>query len=268
MNLKQFFCVTLLLSAFGAQAYSDCDDAPAYYLQAQGGMSYTRCTKISADQSFWDPAAEGYDAKLCKAPVVGIAFGYLVNNWLAVGVSVDHRSIFKYRKFQTTPSTALTTPNFLGNKTRLFDLDNSSFMVDFTINKLHDGCLYDFDCDYFKIAPYLGFGLGLSKNTIYNFHSVQQDTLTADNFTTNIVHSIMSPVSQNKLGWKFQLGLDMSACGCFYVGIGYRFFDGGKFRTNNYIIDSGSSFAAPIKTPAWCGKLRAHEVFGTISLAF
>lgn len=262
--MKKIFLATILLPSIAAYAQDDCC---SYFLQAEGGISLTRCTEICANPILWDTATQGYNAKLRHAPMVGIAFGYLLNNWFAMGVSIDHRSAFRYCKFQTVPAGS-TTPSFLGTKTRVFDLDNSSFMLDFMVNKIQRDCCYSVDTGFGNIVPYIGFGFGLSKTTVYNFHSVVQSTLTSGAFSTQPVRSIMSPNTTNKLGWKFQAGIEFSGCDCLFIGINYRYFDAGKFRSNNYILDTSDDFSQPFAAPAWCGKLRAHEIFGTLSLEF
>ena len=280
MNQKSFRGLILTICAYLATHYTatqqnnynnDCaattqDDCPSFYLRAEGGASFARCADIKVDLTVWDPAKEGYNSPLGTAPLVGFGFGYNINNWLSAGVSAACRNKFKYCKNQTT--LGVTTPGAIGDKTRFFNLDTTSYMFDIFINRAYSNALWHYNLDALSFAPYAGIGLGFSHTTVYNFHTVEQQTITVGTFTTHPVQSIMTHSSHHAFSWQAQFGLDISWCQWINLSLGYRYFDAGKFFSNNYITSISTGFTTPVTLSKWSGKLRAHEVVAGLTLEF
>ncbi|MCL4361440.1 porin family protein [Candidatus Dependentiae bacterium] len=253
--MEAFKKILLISLISPLQAYHPCIDL-TYYLRAQTGASFGQCSKIKVDTIIWDPSPQGYNAELGTAPIAGLEGGINFHEWISLGASVNFRSKYKYCKFQTSTSTS--TPGFIGDKTRIFNLDNTSFMLNLTLNRTANSYGYEFDC--FKLCPYVGFGIGWSRTTIYNFHSVRVQQITSGSFTTNQVSSIMSTFGQNHFAWDLEFGLNLTFHEDLSLSIGYRYYDAGSFRSNNFLIDTSASFPTPIQIPAWKGKLRANEL--------
>jgi len=236
-----------------------------FYLRAEAGPSFGMCAYINANPIFWDPATEGYNGNLGTAAMVGLEGGANFYDWLSAGVRANYRSKFSYCKKQTPAGGG--TPGFLGDKTRFFDVDNSSFMVTFLANRTAESC-FAWDVCGAQIAPYAGVGLGFSRTTVYNFHSRKSATITVGNFVTQGVASLMTPYAQNKFAWDAQLGINIAFSNNTSLSVAYRYFDAGKFRSNNYIVDVLPDFTSAIEVPAWCGKLRAQELVVQVGIAW
>lgn len=254
-------CV-LLSSSLLATEYCE----PLFYLRAETGPSFSGKADIKVDLSIWDPAVEGYNSTLGVTPFVMGSFGVYINDWLSTGVSIAHRSKFSYRKKQTALPVA-STPGPLANKTRFFNLDTINFMFDVYANRSANSCFTYHVCGV-TLIPYVGASIGWSENILYDFHSKLDEEILISGVAFDTVASIMTPSTKNAFAWQVQLGLDATVCGIVTLGLAYRYFDGGKFVSNDYVIDVIPGTLRPVVVPAWTGKLRAHELVGSFAIAF
>lgn len=236
-----------------------------FYIRAEVGPSFGMCADIAANPTFWDSATEGYNAKLGTAAMVGAEAGVNFYDWLSAGVRANYRSKFSYCKKQTPIGN--TTPGFLGDKIRFFNVDNSSFMFNVLFNRTSESC-YAVDICNAHIAPYAGLGLGFARTTVYNFHSLQAASIAVGNFVTKGVASLMAPYAQHTFAFDAQLGVNITCLNNVSFAFAYRYFDAGKFKSNNYIVDVLPDFGRPVAAPAWCGKLRAQEFVVQLGLAW
>lgn len=210
------------------------------------------------------PATPGYSAPLGRAPMFGFGFGYYFNEHLSGGFSVNHRSNFRYQQFQQ--SVAVDTPGFIGAKTRFFDFDNTSFMVN-----LRADYEYTPECTRgpkVTLKPYIGLGIGMSKNSVYNFHSVTTSSVALGDFSSFTVRSILNDNTVNRFAWQGEFGLQASLCQYAFIGLGYRYFNGNKFFSNNYFIDIPVGFSTPLTCPPWCGTFATQELVASFSINF
>lgn len=124
--------------------------------------------------------------------------------------------------------------------------------------------LYFNDC--FKLQPFIGTGLGISINKTENFFT----KLNNNNGCIDYFESIklngadcVSPKSR-KCSWAAQLlmGVELSY-NFFALGTGYRYFDGGRFKQNNYIVSRNinDNMFILVDTIPFTGNFRAHELF-------
>ncbi len=264
-----FYSLTALLSlTHAAGAMVDYACPSPFYFRVEAGGSFPRCLEICANPAIWDPAQEGYNAKPDHAPLVGAGVGYNINQWLSIGASANYRGFFEYCKYQTPTDQADTTPGFLGVKTRRFDLENTSFMVDLFLNRTGSTSYYSYNFLNMCLAPYFGVSIGWARNVLYNFHSIRAERVTVGDFTTNSVNSIMPYYIKNEFAWQVALGADFMINNCLGVGLGYRYFDANCFRTNDHNVDIWPGFNTPVRLTPWTGKLRCHEVVGSMNIAF
>lgn len=269
LNYKKFLSLVYIVSiCFSNKTLgNNIDCISPFYSRIEAGGSFSKCASICADPRAWDPAREGYDADLNNAPFASISMGYNINSYMSIGASFTYRGPFKYCKRQTPLETS-GTPAFLGEKTRFFDLENNSFMLDFYLNRSGINSYYNYDVYCGNISPYLGVGIGWSKNAVYNFHSQLSETIQVNNFTTNRVASIMTYKVDNEFAWQISLGVDYNINSCINIGLGYRYFDGGCFKTNNYVVDNLPDYIREVNLPAWTGKLKTNEIVASFTLEF
>lgn len=278
-----------------------------FYMFAQIGGSFSRNLNINVDTAVWDAVVptgnqrtqcidlgnffleetfsledpkdfcaqdhagcvaptRGYEGTFRHTPMIGFGFGYYFNSWFSTNFSVNHRSRFRYHRFQIPALTAANTPGFLGTKIRFFDFDNTSFMISARAD--HTFCPGLRRCYSFVWKPYTSFGIGLSKNSVYSFHSVTNTPVELGSFPSFEVGSIMTSNSVNKFAWQFEFGTDVSFCQLFFVGVGYRYFNGGRFFSNNYVVNAQDAIPTPVVVPPWCGIFRTSELFATFTIDF
>lgn len=243
-------------------------DCQPFYVRIEGGKSFSQKADIKVNENYFDPAPEGYNAKIGSAAVFGAGVGYNVTNWLSTGFSANYRSKYDYEKHQTAVTTN-STPDPLGDKTRYFNLDNTSFLFDVYFNRTGSSSPFSLTYQSLTLAPFIGASIGLSKNTLYNFHTVLDNTLTNNNLSTHQVESILSDFVKHSFAWQISLGLDITLCKDVTIGLAYRYFDGGTFETNNYTLNQVAAFDNQLITvPAWTGKLKAHEVIANFTINF
>ncbi len=228
------------------------------YLIAGVGGSFTRCADICVDLNFWDAAVEGYNAQLGKSELYTIGLGYQAHAALRTTFEASFRPSLSYCKFQTGINEG--EANFLGNKTRYFNLSNASLMFNAYIDGagITPGLDLNIGCD-FHIQPFIGAGIGLSYNKIYNFHSV---TTTLANAISYTVGSAMVSTKHRTFSWQAFAGLEVARTSFCSLDIGYRYFDGGKIKSNNWAL----AVLPPQTTSPWTGKLRANEFFVNFNL--
>ena len=261
---SKIYLLVMLCSAlnFAGQLFAGCNRECAcypFYLQFTTGGSFSMESHIKADPTQWDPAPEGYNAGLKQAALFEGALGYRINSWLSTSASWAWRGHYHYEKHQTSGSG---TPFATGNKTRHFDLDNTSVMANLFIHGSGFDCLtYRVCSDCVFISPFIGAGVGLANNRLYDFHSVA-DIPDAAGFKR--VTANMWEKSRFSIAAQATVGLALTVCERTNLELGYRFYYGGTFKSNNYLTTSGTP--AYVETIAWEGTLKANELF--VSLAY
>lgn len=254
-KLHSLLYLLLSTAAFSkTSAHIDCQNL---YLIAGVGGSFTRCADLCVDTKVWDPAVQGYDARLGKSELYTIGLGYQAHPALRGTFEASFRPSLRYCKYQTGINEG--QPNFLGNKTRHFNLSNASLMF----NAYIDGAgLTPWLClnfCRFSIQPFVGAGVGVSYNKVHNFHSV---TTTPANSLELTVASAEVARKQRSFSWQAFAGVQAACSSCCSIDLGYRYFDGGKLRTNNWAF----ALLPAQTTSPWRGKIRAHEFIANFNL--
>jgi hypothetical protein len=275
-----------LVSAFVAKAH----EMDRFYVGAQAGYSGSMKAKFCAP-AFWDASPEGYNAHLGNSAFYQSSLGYQHCSWLAFQVSANYRPGYEYCKFQT--STAVDTNLFLGTKTRFLKLSSLAFMADIFVNKLGEHYSWESCGGCLTVAPFIGAGVGVAYNNLYDFHSVVPAKAASIGLSSGYpanaigsrVYSMMNPYVNQSFAAQGAVGLVACAWEKLNVEVGYRFFYGGKIQTNNYgyqfkseavvnqqqvtvngtgavVVNANSEFVAIAQeSPPWYGKLMANEFF-------
>lgn len=92
------------------------------------------------------------------------------------------------------------------------------------LNEVSDQIQYS--AGSFKINPFIDAGIGISRNKVSNFHSVASNGTEFSKMTDK---TVISP--------SFQIGLGVSTAlnELWEIKLGYRYFYGGKFKSQDYI---------------------------------
>lgn len=223
-----------------------------FFLELGTGISFPNKVNISPDPSQWDASPQGYNNSLSIKPLYMAGIGYNFDSLYSFDLSGTYRGEYQYQKFQT--STAVGTPGFSGDKTRFFDLSSMSILFNATLygQEISKDLIWNTGSVGF-IQPFLGTGLGVSYNTVSNFHSITTNGTTASILANNTSPSFAYQFNAG-LEWQYErMGVD----------VGYRYFNAGSFQSNNYII--GVAGAGSIST--WKSTLGANEIFLTLKVA-
>jgi hypothetical protein len=221
----------------------------------EGVASFSFKTNISPKIPPWAFALNGYRDDLGISPMYGLGFGYQFIKAFRSDITIEYRPTYSYRRFQITPLSPL------GNRTRKFRLSNLSFFLNGYL--CFEGFNGAYKTHWVTIAPFIGAGIGISYNEVRNFHSISKATLGR-------VFSMMADRLKAALSAQAQAGLDFT-WPHWAIGIGYRFFYGGKFKTANYFLDNPNDDpigAEGVTFPSWKGRLMSNEAFLNLRYIF
>ncbi len=266
------------LTSSGLQAiYADSCEAKSprdcFSLYAAGGGSFTRCVDMcvsTSDGSYWQEVPEGYDSDLGKTGFIEYGLGYEWCNWLSFMATGQYRNTMNY-SIQQTEIPVLT---FLENGTemiisdtgcRFFDLDATTFMFS-ALFDLTNLC----GCEDWALGVLIGGGVGFTHFDLFNFHlKLDSEVIEIDPaFLPPItlptrVRDTMFSTSNNCFAAQAMIGLQYTTCDWFKIGVGYRFFHGGHFCTNDFVTNSRSAEGNDLThvVDPWQGRLQANEVY-------
>ncbi len=234
-----------------------------WFLEFGTGASWSKTAKISPDiLSGWNSSPDGYNSTLGTVPLYTAGIGYTISPLASVDASYTFRGIYDYNKHQRIYNSAL--PNPIAPRTRYFDLNSNALMVNGTLygQGWSDKLAYEMD-NAGLIQPVIGGGVGVSYNTISNFHSVLDGI-------NGVPSAIMQDLTKASFAWQLNAGLELKK-DRFSFDIGYRYFNAGTFISNNAIITPITASGIPIMTiavPAWSSNLSANELYFTVKVAF
>ena len=229
------------------------------YIKAETGASIPTKMKVSAPFPGWDLAVQGYDAGIGARPFIGGGIGIEFCPLFSSDFMLAYRPQFKYRKFQTPPLDGPASVGSLGVKTRKFDLDVSSAMLNVYLNgrgiptlhwKMdHSGVLY----------PVFGGGVGVAQMKIFNFRSTGLPAVNPE------VDNSFSFASENQYTIRYRFAYQVMAGLEFRrynwaVGTGYRYFHVNQFKGPEYIRDQFGT-ALDTGNDEWKIKFASNEVY-------
>ena len=221
------------------------------YLKLGVGGSSSMQADMNVVTPIWDPSPEGYNHNVGSTALYSAAAGYHFSPLISLDFEYIYRPSFTYAKYQTSLATGVA--GFAGTeKIRYFNLQSNSLMANLGLHGQGLSPHLVWDASSCMIQPFVAGGLGVAFNTVSNFHTL---TLQPSSFNTSMMpdHSITS------LAWQLSAGLEIINWKNFELAAGYRYYNGGTFESNNYIINDTSS------DPAWKGTVAANEGFVTIS---
>lgn len=249
------FLVTLFLLATTVSAIADCDSCLPqnyfFYIKVGSGVSCSESANVCALYPPWNPAVQGYNAKLGHCPIASFSVGCELWHAADLEFNISNRSIFKYRKCQTPT-------NGSEPYTREFDLNVTSIL--FSTNLLGRGIsCFNWDVGCGQIYPIVGVGLGASDLLITNYRTTGLppigDSAPYASFSAENQYTL-----RRNFTYTFQVGFEYSYDTCWAIGTGYRWFNAGHFKGPRYQrVASGT--AVDVGCDAWQMRFRAHEWF-------
>lgn len=258
MNQRLVFSAMLGTVYCMLQATAECKNL---VIAVNSGPSWSTTATICADSSFWDPAVEGYNARLGTSAFYSAGIGY--QPWsvpVTCMISAAARPSYRYCRFQTGQNSL----NNIGSKTRIFRLSNNALFFTVFFNKYNPTWGWDLCCNRF-ISPFFGAGIGVGYNTLSNLHSVLP---TQEAIGFKGVTSIVPAYTKASAVAQVEAGLAVACNDTLVVEIGYRFLYGGRFASNNYLNNIPLGATIQTEVPAWTGRLMANELSIGLSVQF
>jgi opacity protein-like surface antigen len=257
--LMAFFILSFYMASSAAVLPTSLDNAHPYFLELGLGYSFSMPANIKVDTSYWDAAVQGYNSRLENAFIFGAGIGYHATKLLDISISAAYRGTYHYKKYQNkVPGSKTPYPG--DTKTRYFDLDNANLMFNFLLHNL-DKVSYRFHNGVI-ITPFIGGGIGIARNTVSNFYSVKEER---DPVSHNKLVSAIEPDKETySLAAQGVAGISFILTQRTNLDLGYRIYYGGKFKSNDHLVDYESSE----HVPAWKGRLLANEIFIQLNFSF
>jgi opacity protein-like surface antigen len=240
-------------------------EANGFYTKLGMGESFIDKVFVDAPTAFWDASPQGYNGTLGNRPLAEIAFGYEIDPLLSADIGFSYRPHFKYRKFQT--STAVNTPNFLGTKTREFDLDIATLMfTTYLSGQAFDDLNWVVDrCS--SVYPIIGGGVGINRWNIYNFRSTGLPPVKPERDPSLGFASESQYYIAYSFSYQVVAGFEWRYKDIWALAAGYRWFGADEFRGPRFIRDQiGTAFDVGENT--WKIKLSANEAFVYLKVFF
>ncbi len=243
----------------------------------------------------------GFRDDLRSTGLVGVHFGYNWNCWFGTSFSAHHRGNYKYRNCYEVAERE-GVDDLFRKQCMNFDLDNRFYAANLFINKTgwNTAWAWRFGCDCdMQVAPYAMVGVGWSRNKIFNFHVKSNSTTNffrtvqpldgvancevgtvpggRDLRTTGILFSTLPYEINNAFGWQIGVGFEFMFNQCVGISAGYRYFDGGRFKTSDHtshvvnLLNEDTTpqdCDFPLMVPQLCGRLHANEFVGNFSFYF
>jgi len=206
------------------------EPAPVYggwYLRGHIGMSNQRLGglrhPLHAAGNFEWLDKGGFSS----APVFGGGVGYKVNDYLRLDGIVEYRGKASFSALDRYHNGA-TPPVWIGSND--YDAKKSELLL--MANAYADlGTFHG-------ITPYVGAGLGVSRNTIHHFRDV--------NLPTNGV-AYSGSESTWQLAWALHAGVGIQATDRVTIDLGYSYLDLGDAKTGEVFPYDGSPSIAPFR---------------------
>ncbi len=235
-----------------AGAMGEKDHVQTAYITIGSGGSYSMKSHIYANPTYWDAAPQGYDASMGATALYSAAFGYRFSKLVSADVEYIYRPSYSYSRYQSPPERDAIF--FVGDVTRHFNLASNSLMANlyFSGSGLSESLVYYFNHGY-QLEPFVGAGLGVAFNNMTNFKSLKPVGLYVSYALDN---------ARTSLSTQGTVGLRLYSEAKFLLESGYRYYNGGTFTSQNFVLDG-----ADILTP-WKGTVQANEFFVRLGYVF
>jgi opacity protein-like surface antigen len=155
----------------------------------------------------------GFDA----APTFGLGVGYYYNDWLRLDVTGEYRARANFHGNEIYAFGG-------GNGTDEYSGSKSEWL--FLLNGYVDLGTWN------KLTPFVGAGVGFSRNTIHNFQDVCHG---CGGVPANNGVSFASDSSKWNFAWALHAGVSYKVTNNFAVELSYRYLDMGKAETGSII---------------------------------
>lgn len=195
-----------------------------WYIRGHVGMSNQQVDEL--DNVLFDTADTVEfldDGDFSSAPLFGVGVGYQVNHWLRGDLTAEYRgkahftALDRYESIDDgDPATFDGTNEYTANKSEWLFLANA----------------YADLGEWHGISPYVGAGIGASRNTIHNFRDINAPNAGIGYGERN---------SEWNLAWALHAGLGIHATDSLTVDLGYSFVNLGDAQSGDLVTYTGGN---------------------------
>ena len=200
--------------------------APSYggwYLRGHIGMSNQRVDSIY-NVLFDEPGVLDHavlDKNFESGPLFGVGVGYQINNYLRVDGIVEYRGEVGFHGLDTwNDGTNARFNNYTAKKSEWLMMANA----------------YADLGEFYGIVPYVGAGVGASRNTIHSFRDMGIDPVTG---SPTLAYADSD--SKWNFAWALHAGLGIKATERLTIDLGYSFVNLGDAKSGDIIAYDGTN---------------------------
>lgn len=179
---------------------------------------------------------KGFDA----APLFGLGIGYTINNWLRVDVTGEYRGKANFQGMDVgaLPGGGFASDRYIASKSEWLVLLNG--YVDLGT--------------WWNITPFIGAGVGMSRNTISNFGDF---STCINSLACSGADAYANSASKWNFAWALHAGLAYQIWRNATIELSYRYVDLGDARSGDLIVfDGTNNFYNPMEF----NHLTSHDV--------
>jgi opacity protein-like surface antigen len=196
-----------------------CDN---WYLRGDIGFSNQQVGSLFNENYNRFASVQNVDKSFDAAPLFGIGVGYNVNNWLRFDVTGEYRAKANFHGLDITSG-----PNQDDRYTA------SKYEWTFLFNGYVDlGTWYCF-------TPFIGAGVGATRNTITNFGD-SSEAVGGDSHST-------TDFSKWNLAWALYAGVGYKVTDNLTLELSYRYIDLGNAKSGTMVDFTGNNFDTPFE---------------------
>jgi opacity protein-like surface antigen len=198
-----------------------------WYLRGDIGMTNQQVKSI--DNVLFDSNVVVINKEFDSGMLFGIGAGYKFNDWFRVDVTGEYRGRTNFRGFDVYPTGA---NDYYGTKSEWLFLANAYIDLG----------------TWWCVTPFIGAGIGFSRNTIDNFRDV--------NVPNNGI-AYGNSHTQTEMAWALHAGLAYQVTKNFTAELAYRYTNLGNFQSGDLTTYLGVN---AIYNPMYFNDVTSHDV--------
>lgn len=207
-----------------------------WYLRGDIGFSNQQLGSLFSTQYSAFSSVQNVDRGFDAAPLFGLGIGYNFNDWLRFDVTGEYRGSANFHGLDigTYPPAACTS-----GPAPCYATDR------YTARKYEWTFLLNGYVDlgtWYNVTPFVGAGIGVTRNTITNFGDFSTCVNTTSCSASGGSDAYAGTASKTNFAWALHAGLAYRVTRNFTVELAYRYIDLGNAITGNAITSVGTVF--------------------------
>ena len=200
------------------------EEFSGWYLRGDIGFSNQQVGSLFNEQYSAFDSVQTVDKGFDAAPFFGLGIGYNFNDWLRFDVTGEYRGRANFHGLDIGSVGGFFIPDrYTGSKSEWTFLLNGYIDLG----------------TWYNVTPFVGAGVGFSRNTISDFGDVGISTCPPA-LCTSDAHGVTA--SQWNFAWALHAGLAYKVTKNFTVELAYRYLDLGNAKTGDLVTYDGNVF--------------------------